>query len=246
MLVRSCIMISMSRLSLRKRAEILRLLVDGNSIGTTYRNMGVSRNTVTKLLCDVGSACLDYQDEVLRDLPGTRIECKPIWSFGYAKQKRTPGEKQGESGFGDVGTWTSVCLETQVVPCWHIGRRNAADAQLFMNDVTSRLHSPIQPVPKELQTLLEAVEVADGSDPSNGCTNHVERQNLSMRGNVLSFTQPRNAFSRKVENYAHAISTHFMYYNFARVHQSPGVTPAMKAGVASHIWDIEEIATLGD
>jgi hypothetical protein len=60
------------------------------------------------------------------------------------------------------------------------------------------------------------------------------------------FTRLTNGFSKKAENLVHAVSLHFMYYNFVRIHQSLGVTPAMEAGVADHVWDIEDIIRLAD
>src|SRR5208337_3326009 len=72
------------------------------------------------------------------------------------------------------------------------------------------------------------------------------RHNLTMRMSMRRFTRLTNAFSKKVENLTHAVSLHFMYYNFARIHQSLRVTPAMEAGVADHVWTLEEIAALAD
>lgn len=63
---------------------------------------------------------------------------------------------------------------------------------------------------------------------------------MSMR----RFTRLTNAFSKKVENHAHAVSIHFMYYNFGRIHKSLRITPAMAAGVTDHVWSLEEIASL--
>jgi len=75
-------------------------------------------------------------------------------------------------------------------------------------------------------------------------TSFVERQNLTMRMGMRRFTWLTNGFSQKVENHAHAVVIHFMYYNFGRVHKSLRVTPAMEAGVADHVWTLEEIAEL--
>ena len=60
------------------------------------------------------------------------------------------------------------------------------------------------------------------------------------------FTRLTNAFSKKMENHAAAVALYFMYYNFARVHQTLRVTPAMEAGLANHVWSIEEIVALLD
>lgn len=78
-------------------------------------------------------------------------------------------------------------------------------------------------------------------------TSFVERQNLTMRMQMRRFTRLTNAFSKKVENLGHAVSLHFMYYNFCRIHQTLRVTPAMEAGISSHVWTIEEmIGLLGE
>ena len=77
-------------------------------------------------------------------------------------------------------------------------------------------------------------------------TSFVERQNLTMRMSMRRMTRLTNAFSKKIENQAHAVALHFMFYNFARIHQTLRVTPAMQAGVANHVWSIEEIVSLLD
>ncbi len=77
-------------------------------------------------------------------------------------------------------------------------------------------------------------------------TSYVERQNLTMRMHMRRFTRLTNSFSKKVENLAHAVSLHFMHYNFVRIHQTTRVTPAMAAGVTDTLWEIEDIARLTD
>ncbi len=81
-------------------------------------------------------------------------------------------------------------------------------------------------------------------DPKLISTSYVERQNLTMRMSMRRFTRLTNGFSKKVENLAHAVSLHFMYYNFARIHRTLRVTPAMEAGVTDRLWDIEDIVGL--
>jgi IS1 family transposase len=75
-------------------------------------------------------------------------------------------------------------------------------------------------------------------------TSYIERQNLTMRMSMRRFTRLTNAFSKKVENLAHAVALHFMFYNFARIHKTLRVTPAMEAGISDHVWTLEEIAAL--
>jgi hypothetical protein len=81
-------------------------------------------------------------------------------------------------------------------------------------------------------------------NPKHISTSYVERQNLTMRMSMRRFTRLTNAFSKKVENHAAAVALYFMYYNFARVHQTLRVTPAMEAGISDHVWSIDEIVAL--
>lgn len=88
--------------------------------------------------------------------------------------------------------------------------------------------------------------VSGNPDLKHVSTSYVERQNLTMRMSMRRFTRLTNAFSKKVENHMHMISLHFMHYNFARIHKSLRVTPAIEAKVANHVWSIEEILGLLD
>ncbi|HEX75762.1 MAG TPA: DDE-type integrase/transposase/recombinase [Dehalococcoidia bacterium] len=83
-------------------------------------------------------------------------------------------------------------------------------------------------------------------DPTKISTSFAERQNLTMRMSMRRFTRLTNGFSKKIENLEHAVALHFMYYNFARVHKTLGMTPAMAAGISDHIWTLEEIVLLAD
>jgi IS1 family transposase len=86
--------------------------------------------------------------------------------------------------------------------------------------------------------------VSGSPDPRHISTSYVERQNLTMRMSMRRFTRLTNAFSKKVENLSAAVSLFYMYYNFGRVHQTLRVTPAMEAGIADHVWSLEEIVGL--
>jgi IS1 family transposase len=88
--------------------------------------------------------------------------------------------------------------------------------------------------------------VQGNPDGDHVSTSYVQRANLTMRMGMRRFTRLTNAFSKKVENHAHAITVHFMHYNFARIHESLRVTPAMEAGVSDHVWSLEEIIGLLD
>jgi IS1 family transposase len=134
----------MNRLSVERRGQIIGCLTEGMSIRGTVRVTGAAKNTVTKLLIDLGAACADYQDRTLRDLDCKTVEADEIWSFCYAKQKNVPQEFQGTPGYGDVWTWVAIDADTKLVPSWLVGERTLADAYAFVDDLRSRLRGPIQ------------------------------------------------------------------------------------------------------
>jgi len=278
----------MNRLSRERRSQVLRTLVEGNSIRATCRITGAAKGTVLTLLADAGAACLGYQDTALRQLPCQRLQCDEIWSFCHAKEKNVPDEHKEEFGYGDVWTRTAIDPDTKLVPSFAVGTRDADAANAFMLDLASRLSTRVQLTTDGHKPYLEAVEGAFGADidyamlikiygqspeaerryspaecigadirhingnadPKHVSTSHVERQNLTMRMQMRHFTHPANAFSKKVGSLEHAVSLHFMHYNFCRMHQAlqrrdlAYPTPAMAAGVADHVWSLDEIVRL--
>jgi IS1 family transposase len=83
--------------------------------------------------------------------------------------------------------------------------------------------------------------VSGSPDPKHVSTSYVERANLTMRMAMRRFTRLTNAFSKKVENHAHAVALHYAHYNFVRIHETTRLTPAMASGIASHVWSVEEL-----
>jgi len=276
----------MNRLSIEKRTQILKCLVEGNSIRATARICDVVKNTVIKLLCEVGDACSKYQDEHLRNLSCKRVQVDEIWAFVHSKEKNVPDDKKGQIGFGDHYTFTGICADTKLMVSWLVGKRDYPTALVFMDDLAARLTSRVQLTTDGHNVYLGAVPGAFGFDVDyamlvktywesseqtnqkrysparytgsekkviNGdperkhiSTSYVERQNLTMRMGMRRFTRLTNGFSKKAENLVHAVSLHFMYYNFARIHQSLRVTPAMEAGISDHVWSMDDIAKLTD
>jgi IS1 family transposase len=153
----------MNKLNNERRAQVVAALVEGNSIRATVRMTGVAKNTIVKLLEDLGTACANYQDEAMRNLPCRRIECDEIWSFCHSKKKNVAPEHQGILGFGDVWTWVAIDADTKLVPCWHVGNRDARAAEQFMNDLAGRLANRVMLTTDGHRAYLEAVESAFGS-----------------------------------------------------------------------------------
>jgi len=134
----------MNKLSTEKRVQIVAALVEGSSVNAVSRMIGVSNNTVLKLLADLGEACAAYQDKVFRNLKCNRIECDEIWSFVHAKERHLSPELQGVFGYGDVYTWVAIDADTKLVPCWNVGRRDAQSGMAFIKDLGERVSNRFQ------------------------------------------------------------------------------------------------------
>ena len=155
--------LGMNNLPIERQIAVISVLVEGNSIRATVRTTGVAKDTVIKLLAKIGQACAEYQDKTLRNLPCKRIQCDEIWSFCYAKEKNLPADLRGKFGYGDVWTWTALCADTKIIPCWRVGGRDAWNAQNFMHNLASRLANRVQLTTDGHRVYLTAVEVAFGT-----------------------------------------------------------------------------------
>jgi IS1 family transposase len=154
----------MNKLKTEKQVQIIAALCEGNSIRSTYRMTGADIKTVLKLLANVGKACKEYQDKVFHDLTCKKIQCDEIWSFCYAKEKNVPEQFKGQFGYGDVWTFTAICADSKLVPCWHIGKRDLPNATVFMKDLASRLKNKVQLTTDGHRMYFDSVENAFGSE----------------------------------------------------------------------------------
>jgi IS1 family transposase len=152
----------MNKLSTEERTQIVSALVEGNSMRSISRMTGASRNTIDKLLCDLGRACSDYQDKAFVNLKSKRLQCDEIWSFVQAKEKNCTLEMK-KKGAGDVWTWVALDPDTKLVPCWFIGQRDAGCAYHFMHDLAERLAHRVQLTTDGHRAYLSAVEDAFGA-----------------------------------------------------------------------------------
>ncbi len=124
---------------------------------------GAAKNTVVKLLKDVGAACSEYQDKAFRNLKCRRLQCDEIWSFVGAKERNCNAEMKAR-GAGDVWTWTAVDAESKLIPCWFVGQRHAGAAYHFMHDLAERLANRVQLTTDGHRAYLSAVEDAFGAN----------------------------------------------------------------------------------
>ncbi|MGH7593754.1 MAG: IS1 family transposase [Gemmatimonadales bacterium] len=143
---------------------MLHQLCEGMSIRAITRTTGASKNTVAKLLNDVGVACAAYHDDSVRGVAAKRVQVDEIWSFTYAKQKNVAAAKAAPEGAGDTWTWTALDADTKLIVGWFVGGRDGECANLFMKDVALRLTSRVQLTSDGHKAYLEAVEGAFGAD----------------------------------------------------------------------------------
>jgi len=286
--------VTMNKLPVAKQAAIIRALTEGCSIRATGRMVGVSKDTVTKLLVEFGEFASIYQDHRLRQLNTQRVEADEIWSFVGAKQRNAT--KRGQ---GDLWTWTALDADSKLMITWLVGPRTAESADAIMLDLRDRLNDRIQLTTDGFGVYYNAVANAwhwktkgidfaqvvkeYGRDPNFApqeahrryspaictsaqknvvfgdpdvtkiSTSYAERANLSMRMGIRRFTRLTNAFSKKAQNHAYAVSVFYFIYNFARPHGTLTkaakvikTTPAMAAGLTDHVWTVEEMLGLMD
>ena len=155
----------MNKLSLSKRTQILNMLVEGSSMRSISRVVGVSINTVTKLLIDAGGACQAHHNEHVQGVTTRRVECDEIWAFCYAKQKNA-ARITGETDYaGDVWTWTAIDSDSKLMLSWLVSPgRDSSYAIELMDDLRNRLANRVQLTTDGHKAYLEAVEGAFGGD----------------------------------------------------------------------------------
>ena len=215
------------------------------------------RDTVMRLMVEVGTGCEKLQSDLVRDLTCQRIQVDEIWAFVGKKQRQiTPEDNRRR-----------------------VGKRDLPTATAFIADLNARLDNRIQLSSDALAAYIEAVELAFGANVDYGqvvrfydaepagagrysppnvvraektrivgepvrkhiSTSIIERQNLTMRMSMRRFTRLTNGFSKKIENHRAAVALHFAHYNFVRLHRTLRITPAMAARVSSRLWSLEEL-----
>src|SRR6266446_3279136 len=135
----------MNKLSTERRAQILGMMVEGNSIRAIVRMTGASKNTIVKLLEDAGEAFSAYQDRAFRNLTCKRLQLDEIWGFVAVKARNVPFSKRADDpSVGDVWTWVAIDADTKLVPSWLVGDRSGETAIRFVCDLSRRLANRVQ------------------------------------------------------------------------------------------------------
>lgn len=151
----------MRKLSTEKRAMIISALVEGNSINSTSRMVGVSKITVLRLLADAGTFCAQYHNLFVRGLKSKRVQVDEIWSFCGCKDK---AKASGAGGFGSVWTWTSIDADSKLCISYLVGLRDTQYATEFIRDTAKRLDTRVQLTSDGHRSYLDAIEDTFGGD----------------------------------------------------------------------------------
>jgi len=153
----------MNKLSLDKQTAVVSALVEGTSIRSVERMTGIHRDTIMRLVLRIGKGCQRLMDERLRGLTSRHIQLDEIWCF-VGKKQRHVRESDDPSSVGDFWTWVAIDADTKLIPTFKVGKRDAATAQNFIDDLQSRLTNRVQLSSDGLRLYVEAVEESFGSD----------------------------------------------------------------------------------
>jgi IS1 family transposase len=153
-----------NNLSTEKKVAVISALVEGCSVRSTSRLTGVAKGTILRLLAEVGTACAEYQDRIIRNVTAAQVQVDEIWSFCYAKQKNATAKMFENGGFaGDIWTFVAIDPQTKLVISWLVGGRDAGCATEFLQDVASRIANRIQLTTDGHRMYLKAVPDAFGA-----------------------------------------------------------------------------------
>lgn len=126
--------------------------------------VGVSINTVTKLLIDAGLACARFQHDTMRNLTCRRLQLDEIWGFVYCKDRNAETVKSPQPGMGSIWTWVAIDAETKLIPSWLVGLRDGEHAREFVCDLAERLTNRVQITTDGLRAYIDAMEAGFGGE----------------------------------------------------------------------------------
>jgi len=243
------------------KGTVLKLVVDLGKACAAYQDRTLRNLTCKKVQCDeIWSFCYAKEKNVPEEMKGT-LGFGDVWTWtaidadtkliaSYLVGDRTA--IYARKFIDDLAS--RLAHRVQLTTDGHRAYLTAVE-QSFGNDVDYAMLDKIYNAPPTDRTTryspaeccgTRKMTIKGNPDMAQVSTSFVERQNLTMRMSMRRMTRLTNAFSKKIENQAHAVALHFMHYNFARVHQALRVTPAMQAGIADHVWSLEEISGLLD
>jgi IS1 family transposase len=154
----------MNKLSNETRAQVIRGLIEGNSIASLVRMTGVAKTTILRLLVRFSEVCEKLHDSRVKNLNTRRIQCDEVWAFVGAKEKNASFEKKAVLKWGDAWTWTALDADSKLMISWIVGPRHAGTANAIMGDVARRLNNRVQVTTDGHHSYRNAVANAFGVD----------------------------------------------------------------------------------
>ncbi len=255
---------STARLTDVSKPTILKLLADLGTACVKYHDEHVCQLSPAHVQCDeiwsfVGAKQRNVSDEKRANegwgdvWTWTALDAETKLIISYAIGPRTP--IMANEIMGDLSRRVRENARFQITTDGLLYYANAID-RYFGADVdyavlrkvygiTGETSARTRYSPPRFKSATREV-IRGNPDHAHISTSFIERHNLTMRMQIRRFTRLTNAFSKKVENHAHAVALYFLHYNFARIHKTLRVTPAMQAGLTDHVWSVEEIVGLLD
>jgi IS1 family transposase len=155
----------MNKLDTAKRTQIVTAVVEGCSVRSISRMTGASKNTIQKLLLDLGLACIDYMSKTLVKLSCEKVQCDEIWNFVAAKQANVTDKILARNPHaGDCWTWVAIDADTKLVCTWMVGKRDWVTAKTFIDDLAGRMANRIQLTTDGNRLYVQAIRLAFGQD----------------------------------------------------------------------------------
>ena len=262
----------MNRLPRKQQEAVIHLLLEGCSLRSATRLTGVHRDTIARLMVQVGKHCDRLTEELIRNFQPSVLEVDEAWTYVGKKDKRIQ-VNEDPSAIGSQWIFVAMCRDSKLIPAFALGKRTTEVANRLMNRLSSRIACRPRIVTDALEAYQEAVEKSFGSEVDytkmtkefgdgtswikpvhvqgripkpQVSTSLIERQNLTLRNFVRRLNRKTLCFSKKLENLKAALSIHFFWYNFGRIHGTLRCTPAMEAGLASSVWEVAQLLPISN
>ena len=239
------------------------LLVEGNSISSTARIVGVKDETILSLLSKIGPGCSDLLRSRVRDFSASHLELDEIWTLVAKKQKRVTAADPPD--VGDAYAFIALDRESRAVVAWRLGKRDLATACRLVLDIRNAVTADRFQISTDgwegYETAIELglagradyarivkvvgpahIEPMLGNpDMAEVGTSYIERYNCTLRQWNKRFTRKSLGFSKSWTMLKCALGLTFADYNFCRVHRTLRKTPAHFAGITDHAWSMAEL-----
>jgi IS1 family transposase len=243
------------------KPTILKLLADLGTACAGYQDRTIRNLTCKRIQCDeIWSFCFAKDKNLSEEMKG-KFGFGSVWTWtaldadSKLMMSYLVGERSTPYAVKFISDLASrLAHRVQVTTDGHKPYLQAIDGAFGAAVDYAMLEKIYSAPPSQGATRYSPAEccgtkthrISGNPDKDHISTSYVERMNLQIRMNMRRFTRLTNAHSKKIQNHVHALSLYFMFYNFARIHQTLRVTPAMQAGIANHVWSIEEIVSLLD